>query len=114
MTASVVRTLKEVFRTVDLYAGFDKAVTDRIGNLELFAYDMDPVSVTPDMLAGYEVHPMAGNVRSLMLKKFEFPLNTPAITLTDGYNPIDFYDVKTKEINRKRIIDATDIKFLMG
>lgn len=48
-------------------------------------------------LAGYAVHPMAGNVRHL-----------------DGYNPVDFYDVKTREINRKRIIDVTDLDFLMG
>ncbi len=114
MTASVVRTLKEVFKTVDIYPGFDKSVSDGIGNLELFAYDMAPVNITSEMLAGYEVHPMAGNVRDLMHKKFEFPANTPAITLTDSYNPIDFYDLKTKELNRKRIIDVTDLKFLMS
>lgn len=114
MTASVVRTLKEVFRTVDIYPGFEVTPLNGIGNLELFAYDMAPVTISPDMLTGYEVHPMAGDVRSLMFNKFEFPLNTPAITLTDGYNPIDFYDLKTKEINRKRIIDATDLPFLMS
>lgn len=114
MTASIVKTLKEVFRTVDIYPGFDPSTSDGIGNLELFAYEGNPVTVNAAQLAGYEVHPMAGNVRGLMLQKFEFPANTPAITLTDGYNPIDFYDVKSKEFSRKRIIDQTDLTFLMG
>jgi spermidine synthase len=114
MTASIVRTLKEVFRTVDIYPGSDMAAAGGIGNLEFFAYDMAPVTIRPEQLAGYEVHPMAGDVRRLMYKKFDFPADTPSITLTDEYNPIDFYDLKTKEINRKRIMDGTDIKFLMG
>ncbi len=114
MTASIVRTLKEVFRTVDIYPGFDVSTSRRNGNLELFAYDRSPATIKAAQLAGYDVHPLAGNVRRLMLKKFEFPLNTPAITLTDGYNPIDFYDVKSKEDNRKRIIEATDLDFLMS
>jgi len=114
MTASIVRTLKEVFSTVDIYPGFDDAVSDGIGNLEIFAYDRPAVTINAAQLAGYNVHPMAGNVRDMMLKKFELPANTPAMTLTDGYNPIDFYDVKTREINRKRIMDATDLDFLMG
>lgn len=114
MTASIVRTLKEVFGTVDVYRGFDDTASDGIGNVELFAYDRPPVTIAASQLAGYEVHPMAGDVRSLMLNKFKFPENTPAIILTDGYNPIDFYDLKTKEINRKRIIDATDLAFLMS
>jgi spermidine synthase len=114
MTASIVRTLKEVFGTVDIYPVFDVATTDGIGNLELFAYDRAPVRIEASRLAGYDVHPLAGNIRELMVKKFEFPPHTPAITLTDGYNPIDFYDVKLKELNRKRIIEATDLDFLMG
>ncbi len=114
MTASIVRTLKEVFRTVDIYPGFDNAASEGIGNLEVFAYEMAPVTIHAAALAGYSVHPLADNVRQLMHKKFEFPVDTPAITLTDGYNPIDFYDVKTREINRKRIIDATDLDFLMS
>jgi MFS family permease len=114
MTASIVRTLKEVFSTVDIYPAFDVAASDGIGNLELFAYDRTSVTIDPARLAGYEVHPAVGNVRDLMLIKFEFPGNTPAITLTDGYNPIDFYDVKTREYNRKRIMEATDLDLLMG
>lgn len=114
MTASIIRTLKEVFSTVDMYPGFDVSSPDAIGNLELFAYDKPSVSINPAQFSGYEIHPMAENIRGLMHKKFEFPPNTPAITLTDSYNPIDFYDLKTKEINRKRIMDATDLDFLLG
>lgn len=114
MTASIIRTLREVFRTVDVYPDFDVSSQEGIGNLELFAYDRAPVTIDIARLAGYEVPPMVGNIRGLMQKKFEFPMNTPAITLTDGYNPIDFYDLKTKEINRRRIMEATDLEFLMG
>jgi predicted membrane-bound spermidine synthase len=114
MTASIVQTLKEVFRTVDIYPDFDVSASVAIGNLELFAYDRIPVRIDPARLAIYEVHPAVGNIRDLMLEKFEFPLNTPAITLTDGYNPIDFFDVKTREYNRKRIMEATDLDLLMG
>lgn len=114
MTASIIRTLKEVFRTVDIYPVFDVSSSEGIGNVELFAYDGNPVTVSASRLAGYRVHPMAGDVRRLMLKKFEFPADTPAITLTDGYNPIDFYDVKTKEYNRKHIMEGTDLYFLLG
>lgn len=114
MTASILRTLKEVFSTVDMYPGFADGVSDGIGNLEIFAYNRSTVTISAAQLAGYPVHPMAGDVRSLMLKKFEFPAGTPAMTLTDGYNPIDFFDVKTREINRKRIMDATDLDFLLG
>ncbi|MDO9069076.1 MAG: fused MFS/spermidine synthase, partial [Deltaproteobacteria bacterium] len=91
MTASIIRTLKEVFSMVDIYPTFDVSASDGIGNLELFAYDRAPVTIDISQLAGYEVSPMVGNIRDFMYKKFEFPINTPAITLTDGYNPIDFY-----------------------
>lgn len=114
MTASIIQTLKEVFRTVDIYPGFVPSASWWHGNLELFAYDRPPVTISAAQLAGYEVHPLAGNVRGMMLKKFEFPPDTRAITLTDGYNPIDFYDLKSKEDNRKRIIEATDLDFLMS
>lgn len=112
ITASIVRTLKEVFSTVDIYPGFDVSSRNAIGNLELFAYDHAPVIINREQLVKYTVHPMVGNVRDLMLKKFEFPPNTPAMILTDGYNPIDFYDVKNKEFNRKRIVEDTDLDFL--
>jgi predicted membrane-bound spermidine synthase len=114
MTASIVRTLKEVFPTVDIYPGFNVSTSNGIGNVELFAYDRPSVTINAAQLAEYEVNPMAENVRGLMLKKFDFPGNTPAITLTDGYNPIDFYDVATKEYNRKRIVEFSDLDFLLG
>lgn len=114
MTASIVRTLKEVFKTVDIYPCFNVSDSEAIGNLEIFAYDRNPVPIDSAMLAGFDVHPMLGDIRELMRDKFEFPPNTPAITLTDGYNPIDFYDVKTREFNRKRIMETTDLDLLMG
>lgn len=114
MTASMVRTLREVFSTVDIYPVFKVSTSDGGGNLELFAYDRPTVTITPAQLEGYEVHPMADDIRGLILEKFEFPAATPAMTLTDGYNPIDFYNSKSKALSRKRLLDQTDIYFLMG
>jgi spermidine synthase len=114
MTASVVRTLKEVFKTVDLFPGFTATDPAGIGNLELFAYDRQPVIIKLDQLMHYQVHPSVANVHRLMLDKFEFPEHTPAMILTDSYNPIDFFDLRTKEYNRTRTIETSDIDFLLG
>lgn len=114
MSASVVRTLKEVFKTVDLFPGATTFSSDGIGNLALFAYDRPAVDITPAALAKFEVSPFAYNVRSLMTTKFEFPGNAPAMLLTDSYNPIDFLDTKVKEQSRKRTIEFSDIDFLLG
>jgi len=114
MTASVVRTLREVFTTVDLYPGHTANDVSGIGNLELFAYDGRPVVISPDQLAGYQIHPRVEKVRSLMLDKFEFPENTPSMLLTDSYNPIDFFDVRIKEYSRRRTLGFSDIDFLLG
>ena len=114
MTASVVRTLKEVFTTVDLFPGSTRTNPAGIGNLELFAYDREPRTIRLEDLVKYDVHPLVANVRSLMLEKFEFPHNTPAMTLTDSYNPIDFFDIRTKEYSRKRTLEFSDIDFLLG
>lgn len=114
MSASIVRTLKEVFSTVDMYPGFDPATSQGIGNLELFAYDRPAVTITAAQLAGYAIHPLAGAVRELLTRKFEYPAGTPALVLTDSYNPIDFYDVRIKEFNRRKIVEMSDMDFLMS
>ena len=114
VAASVVRTLREVFATVDLYPGETAGSTGGIGNLELFAYDGRPVAVTLAQLVRYDVHPLTARVRSLMIDKFEFPAGTPAMTLTDSYNPIDFLDIKTREYSRKQTIHYSDIDFLLS
>jgi len=114
MTASVVRTLQEVFRTVDIYPAFDITTENGIGNLEIFAYDGAPVTPDARLLASFPVHPMADAVRGLMTTRFSFPAGTPAIVLTDAYNPIDFFDIRTKEFIRSRIIGGSDLEFLLG
>ena len=49
-----------------------------------------------------------------MGKRFRLPPDTLAITLTDDYNPIDFYDAWLKESVRKSIINSTDLDVLIG
>ena len=45
-------------------------------------------------------------------RRFEFPDDTPAIILTDDYNPIDVFDVSVREEVRQRILNNTDWKIL--
>ena len=47
-----------------------------------------------------------------MGRTFSFPANAPAITLTDDYNPLDFYDTWLKEELRKNIMKSQDLDIL--
>ena len=114
MTASVVRTLKEIFQTVDIYPAIERNDSIGIGNIELFAYDGKAVTLKPENISAYQMHPLTENARPLMLSTFTFPAGTPAMVLTDSYNPVDFYDVRIKEYSRNRILQFSDIDFLLG
>lgn len=46
-------------------------------------------------------------------QRFYFSSDTPAIILSDDYNPIDFYDSWLKEKVRKTILESTDIDILL-
>jgi len=43
-----------------------------------------------------------------MAKTFRFPEGTPAILLTDDYNPVDFYDAWLRERVRRNLLKITD------
>ena len=67
------------------------------------------------MLHDVSIHYLAERkVREAMGKRFRLPPDTLAITLTDDYNPIDFYDAWLKESVRKSIINSTDLDVLIG
>jgi spermidine synthase len=113
-TASVVRTLREVFPTVDIYPNFDPTAGEGMGNLSLFAYAGPAVAITPELFAPAAVHPMAARTLAAIPRwKFEFPPGTPAMLLTDGFNPIDCFDIRHKEQIRSRILATTDWDILI-
>lgn len=113
MTASIIKTIKEVFTAVDVHPNFLIEKGDGIGNLSVIAYNFQAAVVNPNSAKKYAIHPLANTVNQLLYKKFAFPEETPAITLSDDYNPIDFYDLWIKEQLRKAIIKTTEWDILI-
>jgi len=115
MTASVVKTLQSVFDQVTIYPTFDPAFGDGIGNLEIVAYDGELRPLQFSRIENLTIHPGAQNmVRLGMERPFVFPAQTPAMVLSDDFNPVDFYDLWLKEKVRKNIIEFTDFDILLG
>ncbi len=56
------------------------------------------------------VKPLVGE---FLGKEFVFAQNTPAILLSDDYNPIDFFDIWLKERIRKGYLEYTDVDMLL-
>jgi spermidine synthase len=114
MTASVVRTLADVFRTVEIYPTFRPEDGKETGNIVVVAYDDDPIPLDSERAQLFPVHPFAEeSVRKVFGTLFRFPAGTPSIVLTDDYNPIDFYDLWVKEFVRKDIFRDTDLDVLL-
>jgi spermidine synthase len=107
MLASVIKTLKEVFSIVRIYpSGPDEA---GCRNIAILAYNDSSLSFNPDLVKDFPVHPFASDiVRTFMGREITVPENTPAIILSDDYNPIDFFDLKMKEAVRENIIKTSD------
>jgi spermidine synthase len=115
MTASVIRTLQSVFERVDIYPVMAQNALDKVGNLTVIAYR--GAQRTPDatLYASEPIHPMARDVlRQALITRFSFPPNTPAIILTDDFNPIDVRDLWMKEDVRRNILENTDASILIG
>lgn len=114
MTASVVRTLESVFPTVDIYPAFASNDGNKWGNLAIIAYTFPRASIDPAIVRKLPVHAMARTgVEWFFGKAFHFPKDTPALILSDDYNPIDFYDSWLKENVRKHILENTDWDILI-
>ena len=114
MTASVVRTLQSVFDQVELYPTFDPNGAESMGNLIVVAY-----SGQARQLAGgeerFKIHPhFDTGIRQLLGTRFHFPQGTPAMVLTDDYNPIDFYDSDLRELVRERVLQVVDWDLLLS
>lgn len=115
MTASVIRTLQTVFDQVDIYPVIAQNALEKSGNLVVVAYR--GAQRTPDaaLYAREPVHPMARDlVGHALVNRFSFPPGTPAIILTDDFNPIDLRDLWMKEDVRRNILETTDPDILLG
>lgn len=113
ITASVVKTLKAEFRQVLIIPLFNPAEGEGEGNMAIIAYDADMV-MDPEKWRSLAVHPLAQpNVERFMGREFAFPPQTPAIILSDDYNPVDFFDLRVKENVRKNILKDTDWDILI-
>lgn len=115
MTASVIRTLQAVFERVDIYPVIAQDAPEKSGNLAVVAYR--GAQRTPDAAhyAQEPIHPMARDlVRQALVNRFSFPPDTPAIILTDDFNPIDLRDLWMKENLRRNLLESTDPDILLG
>ena len=114
MTASVVKTLKQVFDQVEVYPTFDPEKGDGSGNLVIVAYTGQQRTLDLRKAQTAKVHPMVQEIYfSRLNQQFRFPESTEAIILTDNYNPVDFYDAWLRESVRQKIIQGTDWDILM-
>ena len=113
MTASIVKTLKEVFDQVEIYPTADLAKADG-GNLAVIAYQGEPRQPDFSWIDRFEIsHYAREDVLTNLGRRFEFPAGTPAIVLTDDYNPVEFFDAGLKEFVRKDILDTTEWDILI-
>ncbi|MDO9288407.1 MAG: fused MFS/spermidine synthase, partial [Thermodesulfovibrionales bacterium] len=110
ITASVIKTLESVFKTVEIYPLFSLANSEGWGNLAVIAYDYPSIPLDLSRVKDFPVHPFAKDLVSRLAdQRFSFPSDTPAIILSDDYNPIDFYDIWLKEKVRKNILENSSL-----
>jgi spermidine synthase len=113
MTASIIKTLQSVFEQVAIYPSVDPSLTNGVGNLEIVAYDGVVRPLQINRVPNMNIHPIAEDaVRNNLAKPFTFPPQTPAIVLSDDYNPVDFYDMWLKEMLRKNTTENVDFDIL--
>lgn len=115
MTASVIHSLKTVFDQVQIYPVIPKERLNKSGNLIVIAYRGVERTLQKSLYAQEPIHPQARQlVEQSMSKSFNFPPGTPAMLLTDDFNPIDLHDLWMKEDVRKNILETTDPDILLG
>jgi spermidine synthase len=115
MTASVIHSLKTVFDQVHIYPVIPKERQNKSGNLVVIAYHGAERTLQSSVYAQEPIHPEALHlVEQSMNNRFSFPPGTPAMLLTDDFNPIDLHDLWMKEDVRKNILETTDPDILLG
>ena len=115
MTASVIRSLQTVFEQVQIHPLSRDTTQAKSANLVVIAYRGAPREPNAALYAQEAIHPMARDlVIHALQNRFSFPAGTPAMLLTDDFNPIDLRDLWMKEDVRKNILETTDPDILLG
>ncbi|MCK5640087.1 MAG: fused MFS/spermidine synthase, partial [Gammaproteobacteria bacterium] len=116
MTASVVKTLEQVFDNVDLYgtASLREGSNSNAGNLILLAYDGEQRNADISTLSHLDIYPgVRSDVESSLTHQVELPRQR-AIVLTDDYNPMDFFDSGAREEVRLSILRNSEPDLLFN
>jgi spermidine synthase len=115
MTASVIKTLQQAFHQVEVYPTFNPDESDNgVGNLAVMAYQGEARVLKVDHTRFTSHASVRHNVFANLGRRFHFPQGTPAMVLSDDYNPIDFFDGWLRETVRRSIIEATDWDILIS
>lgn len=114
MTASVVKTLRQVFQQVRLHPTHQAGQGGGSGNFAILAWDGPARAPDLSLLRGFPIHPLAqAGVQRGLLQSIDVPDDPDAIVLTDDFNPIDFRDLPVKEAVRRQILATTDWDILL-
>ncbi len=114
MTASILKTLREVFGSAKIYLSFGPSTGEGIQNVAYIAYNDPSLSFKKEIVKDFPVHPSLRPVVDEWLgSEFSFPAGTAAIVLADEYNPTDFCDMWLREEVRKSVLKDTDWDMLI-
>lgn len=113
MTMSVIKTLGQVFSTIQVLPVFDPGKDDWFGNIEIIAYNGPSRPIDRARLQSFLFHPLAATAQARIGMTYASPPGAPAMILTDNYNPVDFYDLAIKEEVRRRVNAYTDREMLL-
>lgn len=98
MSASIIKTVRQTFKTVNVYPIFDPAEGKGFGNIIIIAYDAAFPPFEQKAVTMFRVHSVPwAEISKYLGRACTLPADTPAVTLTDDYNPVDLYDVEVKE-----------------
>lgn len=114
VTASVVKTLNEVFETVEIYLTGPLEEAEEAANIIILAYDFPEVTFDREKVKDFNIHSLVRiELETHMGKKYTFPSDVESIVLSDDYNPIELFGLWQKEELRKEILDKTDTDILL-
>jgi hypothetical protein len=114
MTASIVSTFESGFADVRLHPIFEAEAGERYGNMVLIASDQPLPAFDAARVRDLPVHPFAREAVARFLERtYRFPPGTPALLLSDDFNPLDVRDAWLKERVRRDVLANTDWDVLM-
>jgi spermidine synthase len=109
MTASIMKTLQQVFDNVDIYPNFDPLGQRKYGNISVFAYNGVSRAIQSNLFSDVASHPfVADALNNQHLWTWRFSADDKAIILRDNYIPLEFYNSWISEQARKNVVKTTD------